>query len=491
MMEYFLLGPLEARADGVPVSLPGGKPRALLALLLLEAGRVVPVETLIDGLWHDPPPSAPKVLQAYVSQLRKALGAEAIETRPPGYLLRAAGSDLTRFEALAESARDVEDAPRRARRYRDALALWRGPALAEFRREPFAEAATRRLAELRLEVVGRRIDGELALGEHERLVPELQALVEAEPLREQLRAQLMLALYRCGRQADALACYREGRRLLVEELGIEPGPALQELERSILRHDVAAGRRQPSRGAVVCASNVPLELVAPLAGDGRELLIVELVADPALLAARSAALDRVRSTLGVPARTACFTSSDPSADLIRLAEEQEAELLVVGAVDRALLDTAPCDVAVVPGRQRFDPAGPVLVPFGGSRDEWAALELGAWLARAHGLPLRLLGAGAGEGRRDASRMLASASLVLQRFAGMGAETAIVAAGADGILAEPGAAIVVSLPPGELDPTRSELVERAAAPVVLAHAGLRPGGLAPDRTLTRFSWSLAG
>jgi hypothetical protein len=148
-------------------------------------------------------------------------------------------------------------------------------------------------------------------------------------------------------------------------------------------------------------------------------------------------------------------------------------------------------VAVVPGRQRFDPAGPVLVPFGGSRDEWAALELGAWLARAHGLPLRLLGAGAGEGRRDASRMLASASLVLQRFAGMGAETAIVAAGADGILAEPGAAIVVSLPPGELDPTRSELVERAAAPVVLAHAGLRPGGLAPDRTLTRFSWSLAG
>src|SRR5262249_55098237 len=138
----------------------------------------------------------------------------------------------------------------------------------------------------------------------------------------------------------------------------------------------------------------------------------------------------------------------------------------------------------------FKPDGPILVPFGGAREEWAALEVGAWLARAHGLTLRLLGAEGGEGRRDASRMLASASLVLQRFAAMAAETAVVEPGAEGVLAERGSAIVVSLPAGALDPARRAIAERATVPVLLVRAGLRPGGLAPDRTLTRFSWSLA-
>jgi hypothetical protein len=384
----------------------------------------------------------------------------------------------------------VEDPARRAQLYREALALWRGPALAEFRREPFAVAATRRLAELRLEVIGRRVEAELALGEHERLVPELQVLVESEPLREQLRAQLMLALYRCGRQAEALACYREARRLLVEGLGIEPGPALQELERAILRHDVPVERASVARGAVVCAGSVPVELFAPLAGDERELLLVELVADPTRLGERSSALERKRASVGASARTACFTSTDPGADLARFAEEQEAELLVVDTLDPALLVGAPCDVAVASGGRLFERGGPILVPFGGGREEWAALELAAWLARAHGLPLRLVGVEGGEGRRDASRMLAGASLVLQRFAGMGAETAIVAPGAEGILSEPAAAIVVSLARSELDPVRRALSERAEVPVLFVHSGLRPGGLAPDRTLTRFSWSLA-
>ncbi len=490
MMDYALLGPLEARAAGAAVALPGGKPRALLALLLLESGRVVPVESLLEGLWPTPPPSAGKVLQAHISQLRKALGAEAIETQPPGYVLHPGALDLTRFEALAESARGVEDAAQRARLYREALALWRGPALAEFRREPFAATASRRLSELRLEVLGRRIEAELSLGEHERLVPELQGLVEAEPLREQLRGQLMLALYRCGRQAEALACYREGRRLLVEGLGIEPGPALQELERAILRHDLASDSRAAVRGAVVCAGAVPLALVAPLAGEERELLLVELVSSPGLLAGATAALEATRLSLPVPARAACFTSTDPAGDLARLAAEQAAELLVVELLAQTLLEQAPCDLAVIPGRQPFRGEGPVLVPFGGSREEWAALELGAWLARTHGLPLRLLGAEAAEGRRDASRMLASASLALQRFTGTGAETAIVPPGAEGILAQAGSAIVVSLPRAELDPTRRALVERSPVPVLLVHAGLRPGGLAPERTLTRFSWSLA-
>jgi hypothetical protein len=144
----------------------------------------------------------------------------------------------------------------------------------------------------------------------------------------------------------------------------------------------------------------------------------------------------------------------------------------------------------VPVERAFEPSGPVLVPFGGRRDEWAALELGAWLARAHGVPLRLLGVEANGDRRDASRMLASASLALQRFTGSVVEPAIVAPGVHGILAERGAAILASLSGGKLDQTRRALVEQARVPVLLVHGGLRPSGLAPARTLTRFSWSLS-
>src|SRR5205823_3520714 len=177
----------------------------------------------------------------------------------------------------------------------------------------------------------------------------------------------------------------------------------------------------------------------------------------------------------------------PEEDLVRLAAEQEAELLVVGA---ALAGPAPCDVALAPRPDLpFRPNAPVLVPFGGGREEWAALELGAWLARAHGLPLRLLGAAAKDGKRDASRTLAGASLALQRFAGTAAEPVVVAAGLDGMLAERGSIVVASLPPGALDATRRALVERTTTPLLLVRRGLRPGGLAPDRTLTRFSWSL--
>src|SRR5712691_5603291 len=242
MTEFRLLGPLEASAHGKPVELPGGKPRALLARLLLDAGRVVGVETLVDSLWGErAPPSANKVLQVYVSQLRKALGAGRIETRAPGYLLRAERDehDLGRFEALAETARESGDPRRRAKLLNEALELWRGPALEEFRGEPFAAAAARRLAELRLSALEQRIQAELELGEDARLVGELEALVEQEPLREWPRRQLMLVLYRCGRQAEALERYRDGRRRLVEDLGIEPSPRLQELERAILRHDPA------------------------------------------------------------------------------------------------------------------------------------------------------------------------------------------------------------------------------------------------------------
>jgi DNA-binding SARP family transcriptional activator len=498
MNRFLLLGPLEASVDRKRVDLPGGKPSALLARLLLDSGRVVAVEELVDSLWGERhPASAQKVLQVYVSQLRKALGAGQIETRAPGYRLRAERDehDLGRFETLVERARDEGDPRRRAALLSEALSLWRGAPLAEFREEPFARVATRRLAELRLGALEQRIEAELELGEHARLVTELEELVEQEPLREWPRRQLMLALYRSGRQAEALGTYRSGRKLLVEELGIEPSPRMRELERAILRHDPALQehdlRDRPARGAVICAGAGLHAVLAPLCADGRELIVVEL-AGPDELASRSVSLEPLRAELlarGIDARTVCFTSTDPGADLARLASEQEAELLAVVGVDSPV--GSPCDVALAPRPDLgFAASGPVLVPFGGGRDEWAALELGAWLARAHGLPLRLLGVEAAGGRRDASRVLASASLALQRFTGTAAEPVLVPPGADGILRETGSILVASAGE-ELDPFRRELVDRTTIPLLFVRAGLRPGGLAPDHTLTRFSWSLGG
>jgi len=503
LTDFRLLGPLEAIADGRPVDLPAGKPSALLAALLLEANRVVSVEALIQALWADPPPSASKVLQGYVSQLRKAVGRELIETRAPGYALDVARDDvdLRRFERLTETARSSAAPARRAELLRNALSLWRGPALAEFRHEPFAPAAARRLAELRLDALERRIEAELEVGEHARLVAELEALVTEEPLREPLRASLMLALYRCGRQAEALERYREGRRLLVDQLGIEPAPALQDLERRILRQDPRldepSGPAEPLRGAVVGVGSELGALLAPLCADGRELVLVELAAAPGDLGPLTARLEQTRRTLGdgILVRTACFTSARPAVDLARLAGEQAAELLVVrGPLEPVGFDelagASSCDLVLVARPElALEPSGPVLVPFGGGREEWAALELGAWIARAHALPLRLLGTQDQPGRRDASRTLASASLVLQRFANTVAEPLLVSPGPESILGEQGSAIVASLPPGELDATREAIVERAEIPVLLVRSGLRPGGLAPDRTLTRFSWSL--
>src|SRR5256714_1269360 len=349
MTEFRMLGPIEGSVDDVPVELPAGKPRDLLARLLLDANRIVPVDALVESIWGDPAPaSSRKVLQVYVSQLRKVLGAAAIETRSPGYALRAAREDvdLGRFEALTERARGAGDPARSAELLGQALALWRGPGLVEFRQEPFALPAARRLAGLRLAALEQRIDAELELGRDERLVGELETLVEQEPLREQLRRQLMLALYRSGRQADALERYREGRRLLVEELGIEPSPRLQELEQAILRQDPAVDSpgTQRARGCVICVGVHLHKLLAALA---RELLLVELAEDPTELAARSQALEQARDELleaGIAARIACFTSTEPADDLARLAAEQSAELLVLD--DPSLVHESDCDVAV-------------------------------------------------------------------------------------------------------------------------------------------------
>ena len=255
MVEFHVLGPVEALVDGRPVPLPAAKPRALLAIMLLRRNRVVPVGELIDDLWGDEPPeTAGKALQVYVSQLRKAIGPERVLTKPPGYSVRVEDGelDLDRFEELVREGRErlgVGDAKAAVRQLEQALGLWRGPALAEFRAEPFALAAGARLEEARLAAVEERIEADFALGRHTRLVPELEELVAQHPLRERLRGQRILALYRSGRQAEALEVYRRTRQTLVDELGIEPSPALQELERAILRQDpsLEPRRRPPAR----------------------------------------------------------------------------------------------------------------------------------------------------------------------------------------------------------------------------------------------------
>jgi DNA-binding SARP family transcriptional activator/class 3 adenylate cyclase len=284
--EFRILGPLEASEEGRPLDLGGGKQRALLSVLLLNANRVVSRDRLIDALWaEEPPETAVKALQVYVSQLRKALGRDVLVTRAPGYMVQVGEGqlDLDRFEALREEARHCEPADAAAR-LREALSLWRGPPLGEFALE-FAQGEIARLEELFLGALEGRIEADLALGRHAELVGELEALVTEHPLREGLRSQLMLALYRSRRQAEALEVYQQARRALVEELGIDPGRALRELEQAILRQDPAldfvAGAKptaDATRGAFVGRETELAELVAgledALAGAGRLLLLV-------------------------------------------------------------------------------------------------------------------------------------------------------------------------------------------------------------------------
>jgi DNA-binding SARP family transcriptional activator len=251
--EFRLLGPLEALIDGNPVNLAAAKPRALLALLLLHRNRVVSTEKLIDELWGDEPPArATKTLQVYVSQLRKELGPERLLTRAPGYELRVAEDelDVDRFEKLGAEARErmaAGDAAGTVEGMRRALDVWRGPALLEFRAEPFAERAAGRLEDLRLAAVEDWLHAALEAGEAASIVPELEELVSSHPLRERPRELLMLALYRAGRQADALELFRHTRELFVSDLGIEPGASLRELEQAMLRQDTALLRDVPAQ----------------------------------------------------------------------------------------------------------------------------------------------------------------------------------------------------------------------------------------------------
>ena len=525
-MEFRILGPLEVWDEGGEVSLGGQKPRALLALLLLRHNEVVPSDRLIDELWEeDSPERADGALRVNVSRLRKALPQDVLETRAPGYVLRVQPDalDLHRFERLVDEGRGLLGGGRSAEasaRLRDALSLWRGPALADFAYENFAQAAIARLEEVRLAAVELRVDADLALGRHDELIAELEALVAEHPLREHLRMCLMTALYRSGRQAEALAVYQDTRRSLVDELGIEPSPALQELERAILRQDpeLELEASAPAERSILVAlddethAEALLATAEPLVRDRpRVAVLARLVSDGAQLGTASTWLEERRSALearGVVARAAAFTATAPGEELARLATDLDVELLLAGAPDgllaegapdeqlAAVLAETPCDVALLVPREATSD-GPVLVPFGGAEHDWAAVELGAWFARAAGRPLRLAGAAAipEHGRRDASRLLSHGALAVQRVLGISAEPLLTQPGEEGMLeaSRDASLLVVGLSTRwhreGLGAARLRLAREATPPVLLVRRGLRPGGLAPPAALTRFTWSI--
>ena len=515
-MDFKILGPLEVWDGGSQVPVRGARQRALLAILLLHANEVVSTDRLMDLLWGDSPPEA-TALRVRVSQLRKALGAggSAIVTQAPGYVLRLDDEelDLRCFERLVAQAAGMSPADA-AEQLRSALALWRGAPLAEFAYDDFARTATARLEELRLTVVEMRIDADLAVGRHREVIPDLEALVDEHPLREAPARQLMVALYRAGRQADALAVFRACRARLVDELGIEPTPALQALERGILRQEPSLDLEPvaPPERSILVAPFDParfddlLAIAEPLARrPPRELILAQLIASAAELTAASALARERRESLqarGVSARSAAFTSESPGADLVRIATEQDVDLLLVDAPTallddpavKAVLLAAPCDVGLLTWRDGAVVRGPILVPFTGAEHDWSAVEIAAWIARS--LATRLQLAGPAHEERDASRLLARASLAVQRALGVEAEPVLVAPGSEGLLAAAADAALAVVGLSDrwhregLGDVRRALIYEAGPPVLVVRRGLRPGGLTPPEGLTRFTWSIA-
>jgi YVTN family beta-propeller protein len=285
-MQFRDLGPLEVVVDGEAVNLGSGRQVALVGALLVHANEVVSVDRLVDDLWvGSPPPTAPKIVRNYVSGLRRELG-DRLVTRSPGYVLRVevGERDSDRLEQAVASGDLTE--------LTGALALWRGPPLSQLAYEPFAEYEIARLEELHRTAIETRIDAELERGRHASVVPELEALVRKHPLRERLTGQLMVALYRSGRQADALEVYRQARERLGRELGIEPGPALKELERKILNQDESLAGQPPEAPEDPSGHRRGLVLVV-----GAAVVVLAAAALAAVLAARdsSVGLHEVRA----------------------------------------------------------------------------------------------------------------------------------------------------------------------------------------------------
>jgi DNA-binding SARP family transcriptional activator len=515
VIEYRILGPLEVHRDGEEIDLGGRNQRAVLALLLLQANRVVSIERLAEDLYAGAPPvTAVTQVHRQVSELRKVLEPAALETRPPGYLVRVADGalDLQAFEQLsakALQALDADDPAGALDASREALDLWRGPPLGDLAYEQFAQGPIERLEELRLAAVEHALEAELALGHFPEAVAELRDLVVSHPLRERFRELLMRALYGAGRQVEALQVYREARDELLGAYGIEPGPALRDLEGAILRQDPELGSGPPpSTGALLVVGRNPArlgELVAVAEAlartPDRELVAMLIVEDEADLPAATAVLPQARERLGPRGRAATFASTQVGDDILRLARSHDPALVLIDA-DQAdlnrdgslipVLERTPVDVAAV-----FMPAAPappgggVILPFAGGEHDWAAVELAAWLALATGERLLLAGGHA------AGRVLADASVAVQRLVGLAAEPLLVDASADALPAvvAGATAVVIGLSPRwqseGLGEARSGLVADPACPVFVVHRGPRPGGIAPREAATRFTWSIAG
>ena len=334
-LEIRLLGPFEVLVGGRPANVSGGKRQGLLALLALRCGRVVGVDSLIDALWGDDLPAAPRnAVQHHVARLRAALGQETIVASPDGYALTDAAVDALRFEELLRDARSAlraGDAAAAAESVSIALELWRGPALHGLTDTPWFTAEARRLESLRVDALEEQFEAALALGEHREIVAALRAALEENPFRERLWGQLMLALYRSGRQPDALEAFREARRVLSEELALEPGPDLRRLQDAILAHDPAIapvavaprrrGTSRPRRRRSSAASRSSprwcellrehrlVTLTGP-PGVGKSRLAVEVARSlEAEEAARGASTSRERE-----ARTTSSASSPPAVD---------------------------------------------------------------------------------------------------------------------------------------------------------------------------------
>jgi predicted ATPase/DNA-binding SARP family transcriptional activator len=335
-LTFCILGPLEIRAGERVLGLGGAKQRALLLRLLLVPGQVVPIERLMEDVWDDPPGSAAHAVRVYASTLRKTVG-DIVRARAGGYVLdvEPAAIDAVRFARDMEAGRRAlaQGEPERASAVlSDTLALWRGPPLADVRYAPWAQGEIARLEELRLAALEERVDADLALGRATELVGELQSLVAAEPLRERLRRQLMLALYRSGRQTDALSAYRDARRALLDELGLEPGTELRALERSILRQDPAldvepaelrARRRLPAP-------------TTPLVGRQREVAdVVELLSRDARLVTLSGPGGTGKTRLALEAAHELAVRFEDGVDFVGLSALRDPRL-VPGEIAAAL-----------------------------------------------------------------------------------------------------------------------------------------------------------
>jgi DNA-binding SARP family transcriptional activator len=523
VLDFRILGPLEVVGDEGSIRLGGPKQRATLAILLLDANRVVSVERLADDLYSGAAPvTAVTQVQRQISEMRKLLPEPVIETRSPGYVIHVSPEqlDLIRFERRAEEASRLlarGEAQRATDLLREALTLWRGLPLADLAYEPFAQIAIERLEEIRLVALEQRIEADLALGRHRELVGELEQLGLEQPTRERFRAQLMLALYRSGRQPEALDVYRGARETLMQEFGIEPTPRLRELERAILTQDRSldlGGPVETDRAVLVLSTDEAeldnlLAIAEPLArAQPRELIVARLLADTGALGNTAAALNARCASLSANARTAVFTTDDLARDTLRLARTYDVELALLAFPRVAgelpddlaeILEGSPADVAMLAGSVDVTRGDGVFVPFGGGDHDWAALELGAWLALWTNEPLRLVGTSADprRERRDASRLLADASVSVQRVVGVETEPLLTDPTEDALVAAVKSAtfVVVGISPrwrrDGIGAVRRALADQAVPPTLLVHRGPRPGGLAPRGSRTRFTWSIEG